>query len=105
MRENHGGAVWGGVLGRSVTITAQLTQFSVAAHFFLCAKDEPALCRPKSVIKVCPSDDERDEDEPRWVGLGEGVKTRFKRSWCKCSRWQEHKANQSPHQADDVGRK
>lgn len=70
MRENRWGAVWGGVLGRSVTITAQLTQFSVAAHFFLCAKDEPALCRPKSVIKVCPSDDERDEDGPRWVGLG-----------------------------------
>lgn len=70
MRENHGGAVWGGVLGRSVTITAQLTQFSVAAHFFLCAKDEPALCRPKSVIKVCPSDDERDEDGPGRVGLG-----------------------------------
>lgn len=74
-KENEGkslGRSVGGraVLGRSVTITAQLTQFSVAAHFFLCAKDEPALCRPKSVIKVCPSDDERDEDGPRWVGLG-----------------------------------
>lgn len=36
--------VWGEgkMLGRSVTITAQLTQFSVAAHFFLYAKDDPA---------------------------------------------------------------
>lgn len=44
--------------GRNVTITVQLTQFSLVAQCFLCApRTSLHNAEPKSVIKVCPGDD------------------------------------------------